>query len=96
MGGRAGCEVLIWRHFDRAMDEKCSNAKEEVAHRGVRFVRAPVGTYVHTIQRRTIYYVRVRWAISLAKERTAVLNAVGGEGCRERAPVGKRLQPVLV
>ena len=36
MGGRAGCEVLIWRHFDRAMDEKCSNTEDEVAHRGAR------------------------------------------------------------
>jgi hypothetical protein len=35
-------------------------------------------------------YVRVRWAVSLVKERTAVFNAVGGEGCREKAPAGSR------
>jgi len=30
------------------------------------------------------------------RTRIAVLNAVGGEGCRERAPVGKRIQSRLV
>ena len=33
-------------------------------------------------------YARVRWAVSLVKEQTVVLNAVGGEGCREKAPAG--------
>jgi hypothetical protein len=85
-GGRAGCEVVIWRHFDGATDETRSNRRLPTAV----LARPRCRTYVHTIHR-DVVYARVRWAVSLVKERTAVLNAGGGEGCREKAPAGLRV-----
>ena len=93
MGGRAGCEVLIWRHFDRAMDEKCSNTEEEVAHRGA---RSSTMSYLRTYDPSGRGVRAPAVGRQFGKRTNSRLHAGGGEGCRERAPIGKRLQPVYV
>jgi hypothetical protein len=89
MGGRAGCEVVIWRHRPTGQQTRRARMPKRRLPPAVR-ARPRCRTYVHTIHR-DVVYARVRWAVSLVKERTAVLNAVWGEGCREKAPAGLRV-----
>ena len=93
MGGCAGREVLIWRHFDRAMDEKCSNTEDEVAHRSA---RSSTMSYLRTYDPSGRGVRAPAVGRQFGKRTNSRLHAGGGEGCRERAPVGKRLQPVYV
>jgi hypothetical protein len=93
MGGRAGCEVVIWRHFDGATDETCSNAEETAAHRGA---RSSTMSYLRTYDPSGRGVRAPAVGRQFGKRTNSRLHAGGGEGCRERAPVGKRLQPVYV
>ena len=87
MGGRAGCEAVIWRHFDGATDKiDVLERRRDGCPLRCALVHVVVPTYIRTDG---MMYARVRWAVSLVKERTAVLNAGGGE-----KDVGKRLEPV--